>query len=107
MKPCLPTPFINGLNDPHGEVILDTTTLAIEGVSQESLEKSINKMNEVAEWSDKEKIDRWAYRAALLKALYDDADKYFASGEGSFREIAAFDNGVATALKKLKNGQTK
>jgi len=64
------------------------------------LEKCIERMNELAEWSSKEKMDRWAFRASLIKALYDNADEYFDSGEGTFREIAAFDNGVATALKK-------
>jgi hypothetical protein len=76
--------------------------LTIEGVPREDLEKCIRKMTEVAEWSRREKIDQWALRAALLKSLYDNADVYFASGDGTFREIAAFDNGVASALKKSK-----
>ncbi|HYB04536.1 MAG TPA: hypothetical protein VED17_08740 [Nitrososphaerales archaeon] len=81
--------------------------LTIEGVPQRDLEKCISKMDEVGEWSRKEKIDRWAFRAALLKSLYDNADIYFASREGTFREIAAFDNGVASALKKLKEEPKK
>ncbi len=77
--------------------------LTIGGVPQEDLEKCISKMAEVTDWSRKEKIDQWAVRAALLKSLYDNADMYFASGDGTFREIAAFDNGVASALKKSKD----
>jgi hypothetical protein len=80
--------------------------LTIEGVTQEDLEKCIVKLDEITAWVTKEKLDRWAYRAGLLKVLYDNADEYFASGEGTFREIAAFDNGVASALKKL-NEQSK
>jgi len=76
--------------------------LVVEGVPQVDLEKCVGKLGEVRAWSAKEKIDRWAFRAALLKSLYDIADEYFLSGEGTFREIAAFDNGVATALKKMK-----
>jgi hypothetical protein len=76
--------------------------ISVDGVPQESLEKCIEKMKELAKWSEKEKIDHWAFRAALLKALYENADEYFAMGAGTFREIAAFDNGVATALKKAK-----
>lgn len=57
-------------------------------------------MDEFVQWAVLEKVDRWAFRASLLKALYDDADDYFKKGEGTFREIAAFDNGVATALKE-------
>jgi len=64
-------------------------------------------MNEMRAWVASEKIDSWAYRASLLKALYDSADEYIASGEGTFRELAAFDNGVATALKKLKEKSSK
>ncbi len=75
--------------------------LAVEGVPEKDLEESISKLDEVVDWTSKEKINRWAFRAALLKTLYDNADEYFASGEGTFREIAAFDNGVASALKKL------
>jgi len=81
--------------------------LEIEGVPKESLEKCISKLDEFARWAKKEKLDRWAFRAALLKALYDNADEYFVSGEGTFREIAAFDNGVATALKKMIDNSQK
>jgi hypothetical protein len=81
--------------------------LAIEGITQDDLEKCIAKLDEITVWVTKEKIDRWAYRAGLLKVLYDNADEYFASGEGTFREIAAFDNGVASALKKLNEGSNK
>jgi hypothetical protein len=84
------------------EHFIDMKKLVVEGVREETLEKCISKMDEVIKWSNDQKMDRWALRAALLKALYDNADEYFESGEGTFREIAAFDNGVATALKKLK-----
>jgi len=77
--------------------------LEIEGVQQESLNKCLVKIDELGSWVKSENVDRWAFRASLIKALYDDADAYFASGEGTFREIAAFDNGVATALKTLKD----
>jgi hypothetical protein len=76
--------------------------LVLEGVPQDDLEKCVGKLTDVKAWAAKEKIDRWAFRAALLKSLYDNADEYFFSGEGTFREIAAFDNGVATALKTMK-----
>lgn len=78
----------------------------IEGVPREAFEMCVGKMDEFAQWSRTEKIDRWAYRAALLKALYESADEYFASGEITFRELAAFDNGVATALKKARKGSS-
>jgi len=64
-------------------------------------------MSELESWSRKQKIDRWAFRSALLKALYDDADEYFGSGEGTFRELAAFDNGVAAALKRARDPRVK
>ena len=83
------------------------TELAIEGVTQEDLEKCIAKLDEISVWVSKEKLDRWAYRAALLKVLYDNADEYFASGDGTFREIAAFDNAVASALKKINEESKK
>jgi hypothetical protein len=81
--------------------------LTIEGVPQQDLEKCISKMAEVTDWSREEKVDQWALRAALLKSLYDNADLYFSSGDGTFREIAAFDNGVASALKKSKEESKK
>jgi hypothetical protein len=83
------------------------TELKIEGISQASLNRSVEKMKEIVGWAAQEKIDRWAFRASLLKALYDDADEYFKTGEGTFREIAAFDNGVATALKEFKDAVGK
>ena len=64
-------------------------------------------MGELIRWSKDQKIDRWAFRAALLKILYDDADEYFESGEGTFRELAAFDNGVATALKTERDSRVE
>ena len=79
----------------------------IEGVPQDQLELCINKLQEVSKWSREQKIDRWAFRSALLKMLYDDADDYFRSGEGTFRELAAFDNGVATALKNMADSRVK
>jgi hypothetical protein len=83
------------------------TELKIEGVSQEVLEKVLLKVNELTKWAEGQHVDRWAFRASLLKALYDDADKYFESGEGTFRELASFDNGVATVLRNLKESKTK
>ena len=79
------------------------TGLRIEGVSQDGLEKCLVKIEELERWVKSDGIDRWAFRAALIKALYDDADAYFASGEGTFRVIAAFDNGVASSLKNDKD----
>jgi len=83
------------------------TLFSIEGVPQDQLELCVNKMEEVVKWSREQKIDRWAFRSALLKALYDDADEYFDSGEGTFRELAAFDNGVATVLKGASDSEGK
>ncbi len=80
---------------------------AIEGVPQDQLDLCVNKMSELIRWSKDQKIDRWAFRSALLKALYDDADEYFESGEGTFRELAAFDNGVATAMKSARDSRVK
>ena len=79
----------------------------IEGVPQDQLELCVDKMAGLVSWSKEQKIDRWAFRSALLKALYDDADEYFDSGEGTFRELAAFDNGVATALKRAHDSRVK
>jgi len=83
------------------------TLFAIEGVPQDQLELCIGKMDELARWSKKQNIDRWAFRSALLKTLYDNADEYFESGEGTFRELAAFDNGVATTLKAMSDSRVK
>jgi hypothetical protein len=74
----------------------------IEGVPEKDLNLCLKKTEEITEWAKKEKIDPWAFRAALLKALYENAEDYFAAKKGTFREIAAFDNGVATALEALK-----
>ena len=79
------------------------TELTVDGIEQKSLDRCVAKIDEAVQWTVSEKIDRWAFRASLLKALYDDAAKYFRSGEGTFREIAAFDNGVATALKETSD----
>ncbi|MGI0090191.1 MAG: hypothetical protein ACREBS_00635 [Nitrososphaerales archaeon] len=81
--------------------------LNIEGIAQKDLDQSMNKIDEFQQWARLEKVDRWAFRAALLKALYDDAEEYFASTNGNYRELAAFDNGVATALESLKSGGKK
>jgi hypothetical protein len=78
-------------------------TFSIDGVPQKDLDTCLDKVKDLAKWSREEKIDRWALRASILKALYDDADEYFAEREGTFREIAAFDNGVATALRSMKD----
>ena len=82
-------------------------TLSVDGVPQNDLDRCLRKVEDLGRWSRKEKLDRWAFRASLLKALYDDADEYFAEGGGTFREIAAFDNGVATALRALKEGNDR
>jgi hypothetical protein len=83
------------------------TVFTIDGVPQDQLDSTVKKMEELIRWSKDQKIDRWAFRAALLKTLYDDADEYFESGEGTFRELAAFDNGVATALKTERDSRVK
>jgi hypothetical protein len=75
---------------------------SIEGVSQGDLEKACSKVGVLVKELKEQQLDRWAVRASLLKALYDDADDYFSQKLGTFREIAAFDNGVATALRNLK-----
>ena len=81
--------------------------LSIEGIPQKDLERSMDKIEQVTQWAKLENIDRWALRAALLKALYEDAEEYFASAKGNYREMAAFDNGVATALESMKNAEEK
>jgi hypothetical protein len=88
-------------------VRISLTLFSIEGVPQEQLELCIDKMGELAKWYKEQNIDRWAFRSALLKTLYDDADEYFESGEGTFRELAAFDNGVATTLKAISDSRVK
>jgi hypothetical protein len=76
---------------------------SLEGISQEDLDIACSKVVEVTKVLREEGKDRWAVRAAFLKALYDDADEYFAQKLGTFREIAAFDNGVAVALKTMED----
>lgn len=75
--------------------------LSIEGIPQKDLDTCIEKVKELQEWAMKEKMDRWAFRAALLKALNEDASDYFEQKRGTFREMAAFDNGVAVALESF------
>ncbi|MDA4130562.1 MAG: hypothetical protein OK457_07305 [Thaumarchaeota archaeon] len=83
--------------------ILDTLrNLSLDGVPQKDLDEANSKVSELMKILTDAKIERWAIRASLLKALYDDADEYFAQKLGTFRELAAFDNGVATALRNLK-----
>ncbi|MDA4111009.1 MAG: hypothetical protein OK439_00610 [Thaumarchaeota archaeon] len=79
------------------------TALSVDGVPQKDLDECIEKLEDLARWSREKKLDRWAFRAALLKALYDNADAYFVEGGGDFREIAAFDNGVATVLRSVRD----
>jgi hypothetical protein len=76
--------------------------LRIDGVPEKDLDICLVKISEFQAWAKSEKIDRWALRAALLKALDEDADGYFAKKTGTFREIAAFDNGVAKAIESLR-----
>lgn len=76
--------------------------LKVPGIAQNDLDLCVEKVEEIQSWASSEKIDRWALRAALLKAIYEDADDYFAKSGGTFREIAAFDNGVATAIDSRK-----
>ncbi len=73
----------------------------LEGVPESDLDRCVAKVEELERWARGEKVNRWAFRAAMLKALYSDADSYFKGKEGTFREIAAFDNGVAHALEEL------
>jgi hypothetical protein len=77
--------------------------LRIEGIPQKDLDRSVEKIEEIQKWAAQEKLDRWAFRAALLKALYEDAEEYFMKTKSTYREMAAFDNGVATTLDSLKN----
>ena len=75
--------------------------LSIDGVPQKDLDQSVGKVKELQEWAREQNLDRWAFRAALLKVLYEDAEEFFKDKKGTFREIAAFDNGVATALESI------
>ncbi len=76
--------------------------LRIEGIPQKDLDRCVEKIEEIQSWAKKEQLDRWAFRAALLKALHEGAEDYFKETNSNFREMAAFDNGVATALDSLK-----
>ena len=73
--------------------------IQIEGVSQKDLDICLQKIQGLQDWVRKEKIDRWAFRASLVKALNEDAEEYFRETNATFREIAAFDNGVAKAIE--------
>ena len=77
----------------------------IEGVPERDLKMSIEKLNEFQKWAVGEKVGRWAVRAALLMALDENSEHYFLHEGGSFREIAAFDNGVGMALRSAKSHQ--
>ena len=77
------------------------TGLIIEGVPQKDLDASLEKVDELTRWAKSDNIDFWAFRAALLKALKGNAEEYFQSGAGTYREIAAFDNAVATAIDSI------
>ena len=77
--------------------------LRVEGIPQKDLDRCMERIEEIQKWATQEKIDRWAFRAALLKALYEDAEEYFQKTNSSYREMAAFDNGVATTLDSLKS----
>ena len=76
--------------------------LRIEGIPQKDIDRCVEKVEETQSWVKREKLDRWAFRAALLKALSDDAEEYFRETNSTYREIAAFDNGVATVLDSSK-----
>ena len=79
--------------------------LTIEGVPQKDLDASLEKVEQLSAWAKSEKIDFWSFRAALLKALMENAEKYFQSGAGTYREIAAFDNAVATAVESTRRAK--
>ncbi len=76
--------------------------LSVEGILQKDLDLCVDTIAAIQDWAKKEKVDRWAFRAALLKALFEDAENYFEETKGNYREIAAFDNGVANTLDSLK-----
>lgn len=73
--------------------------ISIEGVPQRDLDLCLRKIQDLQEWAKRENIDRWAFRAGLVKALNEDASEYFQEDNATFREIAAFDNGVAKAIE--------
>ena len=76
--------------------------LKIEGIPQNDLDRCVERIEQFQKWASQEKLDRWAFRAALLKALHEDAEEYFGKTNSTYREMAAFDNGVATTLDSLK-----
>jgi hypothetical protein len=76
------------------------TEIKLDGVPDADLQKSMKKVSELQDWAKKENIDFWAFRASILIALNDSAEEYFRVTKGTYREIAAFDNGVANALEK-------
>jgi hypothetical protein len=77
--------------------------LKIEGVPGADLQKCMKKILELQGWARNEKIDFWAFRVSLLAALNESSEKYFRETKGTYREIAAFDNGVAKALEPKSN----
>lgn len=74
----------------------------VEGIPQSDLDLCVGKVEDLVNWTKSENLDSWALRASLLKALYENADEYFARTKGNYRQIAAFDNGVARSLEELK-----
>ena len=78
----------------------------IEGIRQEDLDLCISKLDPVVASLKAEKIDPWALRASLLKFLFENADEYFSRSGGTYREIAAFDNGVAKALEAFSKKES-
>lgn len=85
--------------------MVEIVVLKIEGVPEKDLKMSIEKLGEFQKWAAEEKVDRWTIRAALLMALDEDSEHYFLDSGGTFREVAAFDNGVGSALRSAKSRQ--
>jgi hypothetical protein len=79
--------------------------LEIEGIPQKDLDLCVEKIEAIQLWAASHNIDRWALRTSLLKALHEDSEDYFRKTKGTYRDIAAFDNGVATALDSLEDKQ--
>ena len=73
--------------------------IRVDGISQKDLDICLQKIQEMRDWVKEEKVDRWAFRASLVKALNEDTEEYFRETNATFREIAAFDNGVAKAIE--------
>lgn len=71
----------------------------VDGVSQKDLDVCLQKIQGLQDWVKEEHIDRWAFRASLVKALNEDSEEYFRESNATFREIAAFDNGVTKAME--------